>query len=205
MNAVVADEDFTLRWPIESPDPTYTKVVRARKLWQTIIKCAHNTAEPGLIFWDKQHTYSTSSFYPGFKNSSTNPCSEIAMQGGDSCRLIAVNLFNFVEEPFTENARFNHDKFYKVVYETQHLMDDLVDLELEAVDRILEKVANDKEPDYIKQNEIDTWKLLAKNGREGRRTGLGFTALADAVAALGLKFDTAQSLEEIDKIMRTKL
>lgn len=205
MNAVVADEDFTLRWPIESPDPSYTKVVRARKLWQTIIKCAHNTAEPGLIFWDKQHTYSTSSFYPGFKNSSTNPCSEIAMQGGDSCRLIAVNLFSFVEEPFTENAWFNHDKFYKVVYETQRLMDDLVDLELEAVDRILEKVANDKEPDYIKQNEIDTWKLLAKNGREGRRTGLGFTALADAVAALGLKFDTAQSLEEIDKIMRTKL
>ena len=205
MNAVVADENFTLRWPIESPDPTYTKVVRARKLWQTIIKCAHNTAEPGLIFWDKQHTYSTSSFYPGFKNSSTNPCSEIAMQGGDSCRLIAVNLFNFVEEPFTENARFNHDKFYKVVYETQHLMDDLVDLELEAVDRILEKVSNDKEPDYIKQNEIDTWKLLAKNGKEGRRTGLGFTALADAVAALGLKFDTAESLEEIDKIMRTKL
>lgn len=205
MNAVVADENFTLRWPIESPDPTYTKVVRARELWQTIIKCAHNTAEPGLIFWDKQHTYSTSSFYPGFKNSSTNPCSEIAMQGGDSCRLIAVNLFSFVEEPFTENARFNHDKFYKVVYETQRLMDDLVDLELEAVDRILEKVSNDKEPDYIKQNEIDTWKLLAKNGREGRRTGLGFTALADAVAALGLKFDTPESLEEIDKIMRTKL
>lgn len=205
MNAVVADEDYTLRWPIDSPDPQYTKVVRAKNLWETIIKCAHNTAEPGLIFWDKQHTYSTSSFYPGFKNSSTNPCSEIAMQAGDSCRLIAVNLYSFVDQPFTENAQFNHEKFYKVVYETQRLMDDLVDLELEAVERILDKVYSDKEPDYIKQNEIDTWKLLAKNGKEGRRTGLGFTALADAVAALGLKFDTTESLEAIDKIMQTKL
>lgn len=205
MNAVVEDKDFTLRWPIDSPDPKYTRSVRAKELWETVIKCAHNTAEPGLIFWDKQHTYSTSSYYPGFKNSSTNPCSEIAMQGGDSCRLIAVNLYSFVEDPFTEKATFNHDKFYKVIYETQRLMDDLVDLELEAVERILEKVSNDKEPDYVKQNEIETWKLLAENGKNGRRTGLGFTALADAVAALGIKFDTTEALEEIDKIMQTKL
>lgn len=205
MQAVVEDADFTLRWPIDSPDPKYTKIVRAKELWDTVIKCAHNTAEPGLIFWDKQHTYSTSSYYPGFKNSSTNPCSEIAMQGGDSCRLIAVNLYNFVEDPFTEKATFNYKKFYEVIYETQRLMDDLVDLELEAVERILEKISNDKEPDFIKKNEIDTWKLLAENGKNGRRTGLGFTALADAVAALGLKFDTTEALEEIDRIMQTKL
>ena len=205
MKAVVADTDFTLRWPIDSPEPKYTKTVRAKELWETVIRCAHNTAEPGLIFWDKQHTYSTSSFYPGFKNSSTNPCSEIAMQGGDSCRLIAVNLYSFVEEPFTENATFNHEKFYRVIYETQRLMDDLVDLELEAVERILAKISNDKEPDFIKQNEIDTWKLLAENGKNGRRTGLGFTALADAVAALGIKLDTDEALTEIDKIMQTKL
>lgn len=205
MQAVVEDADFTLRWPIDSPDPKYTKTVRAKELWDTVIKCAHNTAEPGLIFWDKQHTYSTSSYYPGFKNSSTNPCSEIAMQGGDSCRLIAVNLYNFVEDPFTEKATFNYKKFYEVIYETQRLMDDLVDLELEAVERILEKISNDKEPDFIKKNEIDTWKLLAENGKNGRRTGLGFTALADAVAALGLKFDTTEALEEIDRIMQTKL
>jgi len=205
MNAVIKDDTFSLRWPIDSPNPKYTKVIKAKKLWQTIIKCAHNTAEPGLIFWDRQHYYSTSSFYPGFKNSSTNPCSEIAMQGGDSCRLIAVNLYSFVKDPFTENASFDFEEFYKKVYETQRLMDDLVDLELEAVDRIFNKIINDKEPNHIKQVEIDTWKLLFKNGKIGRRTGLGFTALADAVAALGLKFDTDEALQVIDSIMRKKL
>src|SRR5690606_13291294 len=133
------DTSFMLRWPIDSPNPEFKKEIRARELWDTIIECAHRTAEPGLIFWDRQHDYSTSSMYPGFENSSTNPCSEIAMQGGDSCRLIAVNLYSFVRDPFTEQASFDFEKFYKVVYESQHLMDNLVDLELEAIDRILEK------------------------------------------------------------------
>jgi len=205
MVAVVNDDDYTLRWPIDSKKPKYTKTIKAKELWETIIKCAHNTAEPGLIFWDRQHYYSTSSIYPGFKNSSTNPCSEIAMQGGDSCRLIAVNLYSFVDKPFTENATFDFEKFYKVVYESQRLMDDLVDLELEAVDKIFNKIMHDKEPDSIKQVEIDTWKLLYKTGKKGRRTGLGFTALADAMAALGKKFDTDEAIEIIDEIMKTKL
>ena len=205
MMAVVNDDDYTLRWPIESKTPTYTKVVKAKKLWNTIIKCAHNTAEPGLIFWDRQHYYSTSSIYPGFKNSSTNPCSEIAMQGGDSCRLIAINLYSFVENPFTEKATFNYEKFYEVVYESQRLMDDLVDLELEAVDKIFNKIMHDKEPVNIKQVEIDTWKLLYKTGKKGRRTGLGFTALADTMATLGKKIDTDAALIVVDEIMKTKL
>ncbi|MBT8318149.1 MAG: adenosylcobalamin-dependent ribonucleoside-diphosphate reductase [Lutibacter sp.] len=204
MIAVVNDDDFKLRWPIESENPTYTRIVKAKSLWDTIIKCAHNTAEPGLIFWDRQHFYSTSSIYPGFKNSSTNPCSEIAMQGGDSCRLIAINLYSFVENPFTDKATFNHKKFYEVVYESQRLMDDLVDLELEAVDKIFNKIMHDKEPTDIKQVEIDTWKLLYKTGKKGRRTGLGFTALADAMAALGKKFDTDEAIAEVDEIMKTK-
>ena len=143
--------------------------------------------------------------YPGFKNSSTNPCSEIAMQGGDSCRLIAVNLYSFVEEPFSKKAKFNFKKFYEVVYESQRLMDDLVDLELEAVDKILDKIHRDTEPNHIKQNEIDTWELLKETGRKGRRTGLGFTALGDAIAALGIKFDSEESLEIIDEIMKSKI
>src|ERR1035437_4262235 len=187
MNAVANDTDYTLRFPIDSPTPKFTKTLKARDLWKTIIKCAHNTAEPGLIFWDRQHYYSTSSVYPGFRNVSTNPCSEIAMQGGDSCRLIAINLFNFIEKPFTPEAKFNYQKFYEVTYESQRLMDDLVDLELEAIERILAKVDSDKEPTSIKQVEIDTWKLLQKAGKSGRRTGLGFTALSDAIAALGHK------------------
>jgi ribonucleoside-diphosphate reductase alpha chain len=204
MMAVVNDDDYTLRWPIDSKNPTYSKTIKAKSLWNTIIKCAHNTAEPGLIFWDRQHYYSTSSVYPGFENSSTNPCSEIAMQGGDSCRLIAVNLYSFVENPFTDKAKFDYKKFYEVVYETQRLMDDLVDLELEAVDRIFNKIMHDKEPMEIKQVEIETWKLLYKTGKKGRRTGLGFTALADAIAALGHRFDSDNALEVVDEIMKTK-
>ena len=205
MNAVVNNDKFTLQWPIDSKEPKYTREIEAKDLWNKIITCAHNTAEPGLIFWDRQHHYSTSSVYPEFKNSSTNPCSEIAMQGGDSCRLIAVNLFSFVEEPFTKKAKFNYKKFYEVVYETQRLMDDLVDLELEAVERILAKIDADPEPDHIKYAERETWKLLAETGRKGRRTGLGFTALADAIAALGIKFDTDKALSVVDEVMKTKM
>lgn len=204
MQAVVDDGLYTHRWPAHNPDPRYDKTVRARDLWQTIIQCAHRTAEPGLIFWDRQHKYSTSSIYPGFRNVSTNPCSEIAMQGGDSCRLIAINLFSFVENPFTPQARFDYDKLYEVTYEAQRLGDDLVELELEYINRILDKVAADPEPDYIKDCEVRTWKLLQEQGRKGRRTGLGFTALADALAALNLRFDSDQALAAIEKIQLMK-
>ncbi len=204
MNAVVKNEEFTLRFPVDSEKPKFKKSIPARELWNTIIKCAHNTAEPGIIFWDRQHLYSTSSLYPEFKNTSTNPCSEIAMQGGDSCRLIALNLFSFVENPFSLKAKFNYKKFYEITYEAQRLMDDLVDLELDSIDRILNKVNSDKEPDFIKDVELRTWKLLRDAGKKGRRTGLGFTALADAMAGLGLKFDSDEALSEIEKIMKTK-
>ena len=204
MNAVISDSKFTLHWPIGSPEPKYTQEIDAKELWQKITECAHNSAEPGLIFWDRQHHYSTSSVYPEFKNSSTNPCSEIAMQGGDSCRLIAINLFSFVEDPFTKKAAFNFKKFYEVVYESQRLMDDLVDLELEAADRILAKIEADPEPDYVKRTEKEIWELLQETGKKGRRTGLGFTALADTIAALGIKFDTDKALSAVDEIMKTK-
>jgi len=205
MNAVKNNTEYTHRWPIDSKNPKYSKTVKARDVWNVIISSAHNTAEPGLLFWDRQHYYSTSSVYPGYENSSTNPCSEIGMQGGDSCRLIALNLYSFVDNPFTDKAKFDFDKFYKATYEAQRLNDDLVDLELTAVERILNKIDIDSEPDYIKINEIETWKLLYETGKKGRRTGLGFTALADAIAALGLKFDTSESIAMIDEIMKVKL
>ena len=204
MSAVEKNQPFTLKWPIDSDNPEITRKVEAKELWDKIIACAHNTAEPGLIFWDRQHNYSTSSVYPGFKNVSTNPCSEIAMQGGDSCRLIAVNLFNFVDQPFTKQASFNYESFYEVIYEAQRLMDDLIDLELEAIERILKKIEGDHEPESVKRTEIETWQLLYDTGKKGRRTGLGFTALADTIAALNYSFDSDESLEEIDKIMRSK-
>ena len=204
LRAVDADAEFTLRWPIDAKDPIVSKQVNARELWHTLITCAHRTAEPGVIFWDRQHLYSTSSVYPGFRNESTNPCSEIAMQGGDSCRLIAINLYSFVTDAFTPAARFDHDRLAQVTYEAQRLMDDLVDLELEAVQRILDKVEEDPEPDAIKRVERETWELLRDTGRKGRRTGLGFTGLADALAGLNLKYDSEAALIATEEIMRTK-
>ena len=204
LRAVDADAEFTLRWPIDAKDPIVTRQVRARELWRTLITCAHRTAEPGVIFWDRQHRYSTSSVYPGFRNESTNPCSEIARQGGDSCRLIAINIYSFVTDGFTPAARFDHERFAQVTYEAQRLMDDLVDLELEAVERILTKVEEDPEPDGIKRVERETWELLRDTGRKGRRTGLGFTGLADALAALNLKYDGEAALIATEEIMRTK-
>lgn len=204
MRAVRENKEFELRWPVESNTPKITQRVQANDIWDEIIKSAHKTAEPGLLFWDQQHFYSTSSIYPQFKNSSTNPCSEIAMQGGDSCRLMAINLFSFVKNPFTDKAVLDYEKLYEVAYEGMRLMDDLVDLELEHIDRILKKIKRDEEPQYIKNVEQRTWELLYKNGKEGRRTGLGFTGLADALAAVGLPYDSQKAQLEIDAIMRTK-
>ncbi len=204
MKAVENNTKYTHKWPIDSDTPKFTKTVNAKELWDVIIKCAHNTAEPGLIFWDRQHWYSTSSVYPGYENTSTNPCSEIAMQGGDSCRLIALNLYSFVENPFTKHAKFLMEDFYKAAYEGQRLMDDLVDLETEAIGRILKKVENDDEPENIKSVEKETWELLLKTGKEGRRTGLGFTALADMVAALGMAIDSDKAIAKVEKIMKEK-
>lgn len=204
MKAVVSGSDFTLRWPIDAVEPRIERIIKSNELWNTIVKCAHNTAEPGLIFWDRQHNYSTSSVYPGFKNVSTNPCSEIAMQGGDSCRLMALNLFSFVEEPFSAQAKFDYKKFYEAAYEAQRLMDDLVDLELETIEKILAKIESEPDPDYIKAVEVKTWMLLYDNGKKGRRTGLGFTALGDAFAAMGIKYDSSEALTESEKIMKTK-
>ena len=204
MSAVESNSEYTHKWPIESDNPKFTKTVNAKELWDTIIKCAHNTAEPGLIFWDRQHWYSTSSVYPKYKNTSTNPCSEIAMQGGDSCRLIAINLYNFVEKPFTKEAKFLMEDFYKATYEGQRLMDDLVDLETEAIGRILAKIDADDEPEKIKAVEKETWELLLKTGIEGRRTGLGFTALADMIAALGMAIDSDEAIAKTEEIMKEK-
>ncbi len=204
LQAVEADGEYTHRWPIDSKNPSVTKTVNARELWNTLVRCAHNSAEPGIIFWDRQHKYSTSSIYPGFKNDSTNPCGEIAMQGGDSCRLIAINFYSFVTDAFTPKARFDHERLAKVTYEAQRLMDDLVELELEAVDRILDKIDHDPEPESVKRVERETWQLLADTGRKGRRTGLGFTGMADALAALNLRYDSTAAVEAAEHIMRTK-
>lgn len=194
------------RFPVDIPllEAEITKEVYAPDLWRKIVTAAHKSAEPGLIFWDRQHWYSPSSVYPEFKNISTNPCSEIAM-GNDSCRLIAVNMFSCVVNPFRIDAYFDYQKWYHLNYKQMRLMDDLVDLEFEHIDRILNKIKNDKEPDFIKAVEIKTWEDLRRSGERGRRTGAGFTALGDTLAALGLKYDSDEALEVVDTIMFKKL
>lgn len=371
MDAVKKNKNYTHKWPINSETPEVTKTIKARDLWDVIVKCAHNTAEPGLIFWDRHHRYSTSSIYPQFKNISTNPClvgdtiiavadgrngvtikqladenkeflvyamkngkqiitkatafktgnnqnvikvslvdgsnfictpdheimirsgkyikakdlkkgqflmplndlyvekksettslneikkvkgffnyeifsiedcgcqdvydlnvpetsnfgiitsykddtkfiklsgvfvhncGEIPM-GNDSCRLVAVNMFNCVKSPFSKDAEFDFNKWYEIVYEAQRINDDLVDLELESIEKILKKIDKDEEPEYIKFIERKTWEDLHKVGKKGRRTGLGFTALADTLAALGFKYDSNKALEITEEIMKMK-
>ena len=204
MTSVINNGEFIQQWPVESDSPVFQQTIKARELWNVIVKCAYATAEPGLIFWDRQHKYSTSSVYPQYKNISVNPCAEISTGPGDSCRLIAINLFGSVRNPFSKEAFFDYKKFYGVVYEAQRLSDDLVDLELEAIKKIFTTIENDPEPDYIKNTEKRTWAVLYESGKKGRRTGLGFTALADTLAALDLKFDSDKSLLQLDEIMRVK-
>lgn len=206
MEAVEAGETYQLRWPVDASvdQAEFVAECDAKELWHKIASSARNYAEPGIIFWDRQHWYSPSSVYLEFKNISTNPCSEIAM-GNDSCRLFAGNWAASVRNPFTSNAEFDYDHHYKVTYDAIKLMDDLVDLELEAIDRILNKVKSDPEPEAIKQVEIDTWQRLAHSGERGRRTGYGFTALGDTLAMLGLKYDSNDALGTVDKIMKIKL
>jgi ribonucleoside-diphosphate reductase alpha chain len=191
-------------WKASSKSAVTYYMKSAKKTWDTIVSAAHKSAEPGLIFWDRQHWYSPSSVYPEFENVSTNPCSEIAM-GNDSCRLIAINMFSCVAEPFTKKATFDFEHWYWLNYNGMRLMDDLVDLELEAIDRIRLKIQQDEEPQYIKDVEVLTWEQLAHSGERGRRTGLGFTALGDTLAALGLKYDSNEAIELVELIMKTKL
>jgi len=227
MKAVENDDDYWLRFPCdnkkvimwdtsweynknyecldEESQVVIAKRIKAKEYWNEIIKSAHGSAEPGIIFEDNHHNYSPDGVYPQFKGVTTNPCGEIFMQEYDACRLIAVNLFSFVDKPFTSEAKFDFEKFYKINYEAMRLSDDLIDLELEHIDRILRKIAEDPEDFAEKRVEFELWTKIKETATASRRTGLGFTALGDTLAALGLKYDSDEALELIDKIMHTKM
>lgn len=202
MRAVDKNKTFTHRWPIKGK-PEVTRDAQAVDVWDNIISAAHSSAEPGLMFWDRHHEYSTSSVYSGWENVSTNPCGEIAMNN-DSCRLIAVNMLSCVINPYTEDSYFDYEKWYEIVYEAQRLGDDLVELELRAVEKIIAKIESDPEPDHIKANELRVWRELHRTGSEGRRTGTGYTAHGDTLAALGANYSTKSSLRLTERIMKTK-
>lgn len=203
MRSVEEGTEFRHTFPIESDN--VVKICHAPDLWNTIVTCAHNTAEPGLIFWDRQHRYSTSSLYPGWENISTNPCSEIAMNN-DTCRLIALNMFGAMGFPFTKRAFFDFREWYDMCYNGMRLMDDLVDLEVEAMNKIIKKVSeDDSEPYNIRETEIDMWNELKNNAINGRRTGLGLTALGDVIAALGMRYDSEEAIMFFEDVCKVKL
>lgn len=223
MKAVEADKDYILRFPcdlvLEGEDYSdlpynelavynatgYIKRIKAKEYWDEIIKSAHGYAEPGIIFVDNHHNYSPDGVYPQFKGVTTNPCGEIFMQPYDACRLIAVNLFSFVNNPFTKDAEFDIQKFYEVNYEAMRLSDDLIDLELEKIDRILNKLLQDPQHKDVKIREISLWEKVRETAQASRRTGLGFTALGDCLAALGYKYDSEEALLFIEQFMHVKM
>ena len=222
MKAVENDEDYILKFPCNlqldgdySDLPynelacynvhNYIKRIKAKEYWDEIIKSAHGYAEPGIIFIDNHHDYSPDGVYPQFKGVTTNPCGEIFMQPYDACRLIALNLYSFVKNPFTKDAEFDSDKFYRITYEAMRLSDDLIDLELEHIDRILEKISDDSQSSAIKYTERKLWLNIRETAESSRRTGLGFTALGDTLAALGYAYDSEEALLFIEQMMHIKM
>ena len=219
MKAVEEDKDYLLRWPVDAfNDPYnvmpqdyeeynklysiktnnhkgYVKKVKAKEIWDKIIHCTWNTAEPGVIFRDRMVNFSPDGCYTKYRGVSTNPCGEIFMSGNESCRLIAINMLSFIDKPFTKDAKLNVSRVYDVTYDAMRLGDDLVDLENEAVRRILDVVKDDK---YA----VDVWTGILEKGENGRRCGLEFTALSDMCAAMGYKFCTKESNEFVEKVCR---
>ena len=197
MKAVKEGKPFVQRYPIDSDTPKYTKEIDAKKLWDKIIHNAWQSAEPGVLFWDTITRESIPDCYAdlGFKTLSTNPCGEIPLCAYDSCRLLAMNLYSYVEHPFTAEARFNAELFAKHVAIAQRMMDDIIDLEIEKIDAILEKVYSDPESDEVKRCEVDLWKNIRKKALQGRRTGIGITAEGDMLAALGKRYASDEAIE----------
>lgn len=205
LNAVKKNEEFELRFPVDSSTPTISKKVNAKKIWDLIIKNAHSMAEPGLLFWDNIIKESPADCYKeqGFETKATNPCSEIPLSELDSCRLMAINLFSCVINPFEKNAKYDYKLLYLYSQIAQRLMDDLIDLELECIDKILKKIKNDPESETIKREEYDLWYNIRQNCVIGRRTGLGPTVLGDTLAALGIKYGSNESIETVEEIYKT--
>lgn len=196
MKAVIENKPFVQQYPIDSPNPIFKKEIDAKKLWDKIIHNAWASAEPGVLFWDTITRESIPDCYAdlGFKTISTNPCGEIPLCAYDSCRLLAINLYSYVENPFTPEAKFNIDLFKKHVGIAQRMMDDIIDLEVEKVDAILEKIYSDPEDEEVKLTEINLWKNIRKKSLQGRRTGIGITAEGDMLAALGYRYATDEAI-----------
>ena len=205
MRSVIEGRTYTQQFPIGSAEPKYVQNIDARKLWAKIIHNAWKSAEPGVLFWDTILRESVPDCYAdqGFTTVSTNPCGEIPLCPYDSCRLLAINLFSYVENPFTKEASFNFDLFKEHIHKAMHLMDDIIDLELEKVDLIIEKIQSDPEDLDVRQVEINLWNKIKAMALKGRRTGLGITAEGDMLAALGLRYGSEKALKFAVEVHKT--
>ena len=197
MQAVENGTPYLQQYPVDAAVPQFTKEIDAAALWRKIVGNAWKSAEPGVLFWDTIRRESVADCYAdlGFETISTNPCGEIPLCPYDSCRLLAVNLYSFVKNPFTEKAEFDFGKLRDVVGKAQRLMDDIIDLEMEKIDIILAKIDTDPEPEEVKAPERDLWLKIKAKTLRGRRTGLGTTAEGDMIAAMGLKYGTPEATE----------
>ncbi len=204
MEAASAGKTYKQRFPIDSDNPKYEKTIDAQKLWKKIVHNAWKSAEPGVLFWDTIVRESVPDCYAdlGFKTVSTNPCGEIPLCTYDSCRLLAINLYSYVVNPFTEDAYFDFELFAKHVQLAQRIMDDIVDLEAEKIDKILEKIDADPETEEVKSTERNLWKKIQRKTLQGRRTGVGITAEGDMHAALGIRYGTDEGNDFSEKVHR---
>lgn len=205
MRAVIGNETYRQQYPIDATEPLYAKDINAAALWHKIIHNAWKSAEPGVLFWDTILRESVPDCYAdlGFRTVSTNPCGEIPLCPYDSCRLLAINLYSYVVNPFTKEAYFDFDLFKKHVALAQRIMDDIIDLESEKIEKILEKIDSDPESMEVKQSERHLWEKIQRKTLMGRRTGVGITAEGDMLAALGLRYGSDEAIDFAEKVQKT--
>ncbi|MBR3659959.1 MAG: adenosylcobalamin-dependent ribonucleoside-diphosphate reductase [Bacteroidaceae bacterium] len=205
MKAAIEGRKYLQTYPIDSKKPLYKKEIDASELWKKIVHNAWKSAEPGVLFWDTILRESVPDCYAdlGFRTVSTNPCGEIPLCPYDSCRLLAINLYSYVKNPFTPKAKFDFDLFKKHVAIAQRIMDDIIDLEIEKIDMIQAKIASDPEDDETKYTEKRLWEKIMRKSTMGRRTGVGITAEGDMLAAMGLRYGTDEATEFAETVQRT--
>lgn len=205
MQAAIEGKEYTQQYPIHAEKPKYTQKIDATTFWNKIIHNAWQSAEPGVLFWDTIIRESLPDCYAdlGFKTVSTNPCGEIPLCPYDSCRLLAINLYSYVENPFTPNAKFNFSKFKEHVMYAQRMMDDIIDLEMEKIETIIAKIEADPETDEVKATELNLWNKIKDKTSQGRRTGVGTTAEGDMIAAMGLTYGTEEATKFSVEVHKT--
>ena len=205
MQAAAEGKPYVQQFPIDSENPIVTKEIDASTLWKKIVHNAWRSAEPGVLFWDTILRESVPDCYAdlGFRTVSTNPCGEIPLCPYDSCRLLAINLYEYVENPFTRDAKFNFDLFRDHVRKAQRIMDDIIDLELEKIELILNKIESDPQNDDVKSAERSLWQKIQRKSSMGRRTGVGITAEGDMLAALGLRYGTQEATDFAVEVQKT--